>query len=336
MLNFLISSEEDNQTIISFIKRRFKTTPISLIYKLFRIKKIQINQQNCRYYHYRLKEGDKITIKDKWLQTSLLSNSLPLLPDLSISVTYEDQNVLLVIKEHNQEIYKPNDRNCLDNQVQYYLYQQDPEKYQEQRGRFFVPVALHRLDKLTRGLVIYSKNARAKKIIYNSIHNKNKITKSYLAICENYQRISIPSFIKGWISKDELNQKMKFSYQRPVDHSKHCTLTVQKLFQQGIYQLYKVTLETGRKHQIRAIFSFFQLPIIGDWKYGSKIKVDNKIYLFAYQLAFDDLSSPLGYLNGKTFQMENLEKELTLLIKSWVKNKKPRTTCKILLNNATK
>ena len=57
---------------------------------------------------------------------------------------------------------------------------------------------------------------------------------------------------------------MKFSSQKLVDHSKHCALTVQKLFQQGIYQLYKIVLETGRKHQIRAIFSFFQLPIIGD------------------------------------------------------------------------
>jgi len=65
VLNFLISSEEDNQTIISFLKRRFKNTPLSLIYKLLRTKKIQVNQQNCRYYHYRLKEGDQIIIKDK-------------------------------------------------------------------------------------------------------------------------------------------------------------------------------------------------------------------------------------------------------------------------------
>lgn len=122
---------------------------------------------------------------------------MPLLPGLGINIIYEDQNILLVIKEHNQEIYKPNDRNCLDNQVQYYLYRQNPEKYQEQREKFFVPVALHRLDKLTRGLVIYPKNARTKKILYNSIHNKNKIAKSYLAICENYQRVLIPSFIKG-------------------------------------------------------------------------------------------------------------------------------------------
>ena len=119
------------------------------------------------------------------------------MPDLSINIIYEDQNILLVIKEHNQEIYKPNDQNCLDNQVQHYLYQQNPGKYQEQKEKFFVPVALHRLDKLTCGLVIYPKNARAKKILYNSIHDKKKITKSYLAICENYQKILIPSFIKG-------------------------------------------------------------------------------------------------------------------------------------------
>lgn len=65
VLDFVVSSEENDQTIISFLKRRFKNTPISLIYKLFRTKKIQVNQQNCRYYHYRLKEKDQITIKDK-------------------------------------------------------------------------------------------------------------------------------------------------------------------------------------------------------------------------------------------------------------------------------
>ena len=197
MLNFLVSPEENDQTIISFIKRRFKTTPISLIYKLFRTKKVQVNQQNCRYFHYRLKEGDRIIVKDKWLQTSPQPSSLPLLPERSINLVYEDQNILLVIKEHNQEIYKPNDRNCLDNQVQYYLYQQNPEKYQEQRKKFFVPVALHRLDKLTRGLVIYPKNALVKKILYNSINNKDKITKSYLAVCENYQKLQMPFSVQG-------------------------------------------------------------------------------------------------------------------------------------------
>ena len=122
---------------------------------------------------------------------------MPLKSNTNINIIYEDQNILLVLKEHNQEIYNKNDPNCLDNQVQYYLYQQNSEKYQQQSRNFFVPVALHRLDKLTKGLVIYPKNASTKKILYNSINDKSKIAKNYLAICENYQQTQIPQFIQG-------------------------------------------------------------------------------------------------------------------------------------------
>lgn len=311
MINFLVSSEEDNQTIISFLKRRFKRTSISLVYKLFRTKKVQVNQQNCRYYHYRLKVNDQIIIKDKWLQISTKQNSLPLKPKISVDVVYEDQNILLVAKEHNVEIYKKNDLNCLDNQVQYYLYQQNPEKYQEQWKGFFVPVALHRLDKLTKGIVIYPKNSAAKKILYNSINDKSKITKTYLAICENYQQTQIPESIRGWIVKSETKQKMEFSLKKPdKSTAKYCALNMQKLSQQGFRQLYKITLDTGRKHQIRAIFSFFQASVIGDKKYGSKIDLKEKILLFAYQLKFNNLPQPLSYLNKRIFTINKLEESL--------------------------
>src|SRR4051795_11058280 len=100
MLNFLVSGEENDQTIISFLKRRFKNTSISLIYKLFRTKKIQVNQQNCRYYRYRLKENDQVIIKDKWLQVSTKQIFLPLAPNLAPNIIYEDKNILLAIKEH--------------------------------------------------------------------------------------------------------------------------------------------------------------------------------------------------------------------------------------------
>jgi len=312
----MVSSEEKDQSVISFLKKRFKNTSISLIYKLFRTKKIQVNQQNCRYYHYRLKEKDQIIIKDKWLRTSTEQKTLPLLPPLDLNITYEDKNILLALKEPNQEIYKRNDPSCLDNQVQYYLYQQNPEKYQQQMQNFFVPVALHRLDKLTKGLVIYPKSATAKKILYNSINDKSKITKSYLAVCENYHSVAIPSFVKGWITKNEAKQKMDFSLQEPANNLnvKNCAMEVQKLLPSNekkngrtSFQLYRIVLETGRKHQIRAIFSFFRTPIVGDKKYGSKIELKNKIFLFAYQLEFNDLPPPLTYLNKKIFTINGLK-----------------------------
>src|SRR5437660_1640471 len=105
---------------------------------------------------------------------------------------------------------------------------------------------------------------------------------------------------------------MEFNCQKLINNpaSKYCALTMQKLSQQSIYQLYKITLDTGRKHQIRAIFSYYQSPIAGDKKYGSKEDLKNKILLFAYQLEFDNLPPPLSYLNKKIFSIGKLKEDL--------------------------
>jgi len=121
---------------------------------------------------------------------------------------------------------------------------------------------------------------------------------------------------------------MDFDLKRPIDNLnvKHCALEIKKLFpdkrkNNGIsfqYQLYKIILETGRKHQIRAIFSFFRTPIVGDKKYGSKTDLKDRILLFAYQLEFNNLPSPLAYLNRKIFSIDGLEEQLI----KWLKSKK--------------
>lgn len=47
-----------------------------------------------------------------------------------------------------------------------------------------------------------------------------------------------------------------------------------------------ITLDTGRTHQIRVQFASRKHPLIGDRKYGSRIKADT-IALESYQLAFE-------------------------------------------------
>jgi len=86
--------------------------------------------------------------------------------------------------------------------------------------------------------------------------------------------------------------------------AKFCALEIKKIAGENTYQTLEITLHTGRKHQIRSILSYLGCPVIGDEKYGSKIKVENKIYLLAYKIEFNNLSSPLSYLNGKVFEIE--------------------------------
>ena len=111
---------------------------------------------------------------------------------------------------------------------------------------------------------------------------------------------------------------MEFSEQtneKLLNH-KSCLMEVEELFHKNDYALYKIILHTGRKHQIRAFFSFLKTPIVGDKKYGSKVKLLNKIYLFGYKLTFSNFSSPLSYLNNLNFEIENLKEKLIFMIKN--------------------
>src|SRR5438045_1554970 len=100
MLNFIIKKEENNKNLFSFQKKRFKSTPLTLIYKLFRTKKIKINGDNVRYYHHRLKMGEEIIIHDNSLKVAQPNFSLkPEISEIKPEIIYEDQNVIIVSKE---------------------------------------------------------------------------------------------------------------------------------------------------------------------------------------------------------------------------------------------
>ena len=72
-------------------------------------------------------------------------------------------------------------------------------------------------------------------------------------------------------------------------------------------------LITGRTHQIRAQFAAAGHPLIGDGKYGSER--ENRKYnrrgqaLYSYKLTFHFTTDagPLEHLNGRTFQVEDVE-----------------------------
>ena len=300
MLSFIIQKGEAGQTLISFLKKRLKTTPRTLIYKLLRTKKIKVDRENVRYYHYRLKEREKIEIYDNYLKTAPLVSSViyPLSHSkIYFQTIYEDKNILIVLKEHG--ITMPS----LDNAVRDYLFKQDPVEYQKQQTEFFILTAVHRLDKLTKGLVIYPKNPSAKRLLYKSISDKNKITKKYLAWCENFHNQRLLNYIQGYLGKDSLGQKMIFSL-TPLKKTKYCAMEVKEIKRKNQLVLFEITLHTGRKHQIRSILAYFGYSIVGDEKYGSKLTDKNKISLVAYKIIFNELSTPLTYLNGKEFQIE--------------------------------
>jgi 23S rRNA pseudouridine955/2504/2580 synthase len=190
----------------------------------------------------------------------------------------------------------------LDKMVRAYLFNQ--KAYDPERENSFVVSHVHRLDKLTSGLVIYAKNKMSLDILLTAIQNHHQIEKYYLL--ETKPNFPQSLIAKGWIIYDQ-NLKKSVYKDKIISSDKNyktalTTFTLLESHQN--YSLVEAQLTTGRKHQIRASLSFYGFPIINDFKYGGK-KVNQKrmIYLKAYKLSFNNLPDPLAYLNNLVIEI---------------------------------
>lgn len=302
MIKLVVRENDSNQTLLNFLKKSFRNESLSKIYHLFYKNKIKVNNKRVTNFKYLVHENDIILIYDQ--KMTLIIQEKIVASTIKPDIIYQDKNILIVVKEHGIVTHSPTIKS-LDNIVRSFLLEKEPQLFNSQT---FIISHQYRLDKLTKGLVIYPKTKLAQQILTTAQHNNN-IIKKYLVVCQG--KLTKDVVVSGFIFKDEINQRMVFS-KKQVSKSKTCQTIIKLLKVTGDFSLLECQLVTGRKHQIRATLAYLNLPIIGDKKYGSSYQLDNKIMLFAYYLFFQNLSEPLTYLNGKeiilSFIKEKLEK----------------------------
>jgi len=300
MKKFIIASNDAEQTVFKFLKKVYKTTPLSVIYKWFRKKDIKVNNQRINDKNLILHENDEVIVFD----SNQIQKRVELKPVsfANLQVVYEDENILIANKPANVEVHSEfND--SLDDMVRSFLH--DKGEYNPDQEQSFVVSHVHRLDKLTSGLVIYAKNKASANVLLTAIQNKNQIEKYYLLETQR----GFPEALKaeGSIFYDQ-NAQRSF-YQDKIKENKpevKSAITEFKLLETlPNASLVEAKLITGRKHQIRATLAFYQFPILNDFKYGGKkLNHERMIFLKAYRLIFKDLPEPLSYLNETEIKLK--------------------------------
>lgn len=197
----------------------------------------------------------------------------------NLQVIYEDNHIIVVNKRAGDLVQGDKTGDTpLSDVIKNYIAQ----KYNKPGNVYLGTV--HRLDRPTTGLVIFSKTSKALPRL-NKLFVSKDISKTYWALVKNRPEKDADTLIH-WLKKNPKNNKST-AYIKEVPDSKKAILHYKIIKKLDNYFLLEVNLETGRHHQIRSQLSSIGSPIKGDLKYGfDRSNKDASISLHARNIQF--------------------------------------------------
>jgi RluA family pseudouridine synthase len=216
-----------------------------------------------------LSPGDEVVVLSRAEAVTLPS---------SLTLLHEDDDVLVVIKA-NGLLTVPTEREK-DETAQALL-----NDYLQQKGGGRVHV-VHRLDRETSGVLVFAKNFKAREVLKEQFA-QHDIDRIYVAVVEGKMSPASGTVQSNLLERPNLRMesvrrhpdaKLSITHYRTVEVS-------------GTYSMLEVTLETGRKNQIRAHLSEAGHPVVGDQFYGSKVNPMGRLGLHAKLLGFEHPST---------------------------------------------
>lgn len=229
---------------------------------------VMVNDRPITQFDHPLYPGDVVSIRtDRFAAPrSVLA--------CGITVHYEDADIIVINKPDNLLSIASE----AEQEKTAYFQLTDYLRQGQQKARERVWI-VHRLDRETSGLMVFAKTAQAKETLQAGW---DKAEKRYEAVVEG--RLPEDS---GTMESDlnETNPFKVFS-SPPTEFTRHAITHYRVLARKPTRTLVELTLETGRRHQIRVQLADLGHPIVGDEKYKAKTDPAKRLGLHSSFLRF--------------------------------------------------
>ncbi len=227
--------------------------------------RICVNGDSCALAAHEVRPGDVLEVGARKARTKLPGG---------LQIEYEDNDILVVRKPVGLlTVATPDERERTA-----YAYLREYLQDRNSRQRLFI---VHRLDKFASGILVFAKSERVKSIL-QGVFSRHDIQRKYWAIVEgNVEKDQ--GTIRSYLAQDK---SLRMHSTEDSRRGKVAVTHFRVLRRLHSITALEVTLETGRKNQIRAHLSEMGHPIVGDRAYGSTQNPLGRLGLHAFQLGF--------------------------------------------------
>lgn len=175
---------------------------------------------------------------------------------------------------------------------------------------------VHRLDKMTSGLVLFAKNKRAAQA-FSVLFENRKIEKYYLALS-----LRKPKKKQGWIKGDMVKARRGDYKFAPTYENPAITQFVSVALREH-ERGFLIKPHTGKTHQIRVALKSIGAPIAGDTRYANAddARKEDRGYLHAYALRFELFGEAYNFVaqpdEGERYLSDTFVKQLEVWSEPW-------------------
>jgi 23S rRNA pseudouridine1911/1915/1917 synthase len=267
----LARPEDTGKRIDQFLAAELPDTSRARIQQLISEEKVLVNNELPKP-SLRLRGGERIAI----LGAVQLPPLRAMAEEIPLDIVYEDDDLAVVNKPAGMMVHAgagatdaERNRGTLVNALLHRF------GSLSEVGGDLRPGIVHRLDKLTSGLIVVAKNDESHRRLAAQF-SKRIVKKTYIALVHGWMKQDSGT-INTAISRDVVRRTRMTTRgqggRQAITHYK-VKRRIESAF--GKFSLLDVQIDTGRTHQIRVHLSSLGHPVVGDTLYGAAAEIRAK------------------------------------------------------------